>query len=368
MTDRWAGRGRNLLEAPLHLVPRGPRPPVPAPDTAIRRVLVVRPDERIGNLVLLTPMIDAINRAWPGVTVDLLAGGAMEGLFRGDPRIASVVVFDKRALVRNPLGLAGIARRIRGRYDLAIDASHSHHFSLTSALLTRATGARWRLGYFRGPGERLLNAGIEYDGSTRRYTADHYVDLLRVLAPSAATGPLRLPVLPAEREAAREILLRAGALPGETLVGIHPGGRGSKRWAADRFVALSRRLSETPGRRILLFHGPGEEHLVAEFPNGLVTALPRLPLRGLAAAIAECRLFISSDTGPMHLAAAVGVPTLALFIHGNAAMFAPRGDGHRVLEDPAGPAVERVHEAAEAMLRARNPLTPGSPSEGFATG
>jgi ADP-heptose:LPS heptosyltransferase len=330
------------------------------PPGAIRRVLVVRPDERIGNLVLLTPMIDAIHRAWPGVTVDLVAGGAMEGLFRGDPRIDSVIVFDKRALIRNPTGLIGIGRRIRGRYDLAIDASHSHQFSLTSALLTRATGAPWRLGYLRGPGRRLLNAGIEYDGSTSRYTADHYVDLLRVMAPEAETSSLRLPVLPGEREAARADLRRAGIGSGELSIGIHPGGRGSKRWAAENFVALARRLSETPGRRILLFHGPGEEDLIANFPAGLVITMPRLPLRRLAAAIGECRLFISSDTGPMHLAAAVGVPTLALFVHGNAAMFAPRGGRHRMLEDPAGPAVDRVHEAAEAMLAAGRDLTPAS--------
>src|SRR4249920_930524 len=109
MANRWEQLGKALLEAPLHLLPNGSRPELPPPPAAIRRVLLVRPDERIGNLVLLTPLIDAVRREWPRARLDLVVGGAMAPLMRGDPRFGDIHVFDKRALVRNPLGLIPLA-------------------------------------------------------------------------------------------------------------------------------------------------------------------------------------------------------------------------------------------------------------------
>lgn len=330
---------------------------MPPPPGAIRRAVVIRPDERIGNLLLLTPMIDALHQVWPGVQVDILVGGAMAGLFENDPRVMDRIIFDKRALVRNPLGLVPIARRLMaGRYDLAIDASHSHSFSLTSGLLVRATGARWRLGWRRGAGDRLLNCGLVRRKEDRPHTSRLYVELLRVLAPGAPWGPLHLPVTAAEEAEARRRLIEAGwpAAAGGPVVGFHPGGRGAKRWPTDRFVEVARGLA-ADGATVILFHGPGEESILERFEPGLAIRAPRLPLRLFAAALRVCRLFVSSDTGPMHMAQAVGVPTLALFIIDNADMFGPTGPPHRVLLDPAGPATDRVLREAREMLAERRP-------------
>jgi len=259
MANRFEAWGKRILKAPLLLFPEGPPPPVPPPAGAVRNVVLLRPDERIGNLVLLTPMIDAMRRAWPGVRIDLLAGRAVARLAIGDPRLSDVIVFDKRVLVRNPFAIVPIARRLRaGRYDLAVDASHSHSFSLTAAFLTAATRARWRLGYLRDDGNRVLNAGIRREPGVRRYTAELYMDLLRVLVPDAASGPLTFPVSAAESDAARRVLRDRGIGPDAELIGIHPGGRGSKRWPVERFVELARRLAARPGARIALFTGPGE--------------------------------------------------------------------------------------------------------------
>lgn len=359
MANPVEARGRELLSLPLRLIPRGPAPPVPPPPGAIRRVVVIRPDERIGNLLLLTPMIDALHTVWPGVRVDIVVGGAMAGLFEHDPRLADQIIFDKRALVRNPLGLISIARRLMaGRYDLAVDASHSHSFSLTSGLLVRATGACWRLGWRRGPGDRLLNCGLARRMDERPHTSRLYVDLLRVLAPGAAWGPLHLPVTPAEEAEARRRLTGAGwnAAAGGPVIGFHPGGRGAKRWPTDRFVAVARGLV-ADGATVILFHGPGEESILDSFEPGLAVRAPRLPLRLFAAALRACDLFVSSDTGPMHMAQAVGVPTLALFIVDNADMFGPTGPPHRVLFDPAGPPADGALRVARAMLAERPPLS-----------
>ena len=346
--------GKALLEAPLHLVPNGPPPPLPPPPDAVRRVLLVRPDERIGNLILLTPLIDAARRAWPQATLDLVVGGAMAPLMRGDPRFSRIHVFDKRALVRRPLGLIPLAHRLRrARYDLAIDASHPHHFSLTAALLTRVTGARWRLGYLSGPAHRLLNVGLTLAPGVHEHLTDVYLALLRRVAPEAENRGLSFPLAPAERAEARARLAAAGVpFDGPRLVGVHPGGRGAKRWPLENFVAAMREIAARGDARCVVFHGPGEEALIAGVPPDAALVAPRLPLRLFAAGLSLCDLVVSGDTGPMHLSAAVGTPTLALFLHGNAMVFGPRGPRDRALHRPAGLTAAEVAAAAGEMLDA----------------
>ena len=178
-----------------------------------------------------------------------------------------------------------------------------------------------------------------------------FIDLLRVVAPGAENRGLHFPVLPDELEEAQAVLAAAGVRAGSLLVGVHPGGRGSKRWPLPRFAEVIRRIQARPERQVVVFHGPGEEALIAGLPSGTGLPAPRLPLRLFAAAVSRCRLFISGDTGPMHLAAAVGVPTLALFLQPNFEVFGPHGTMHRILYDPSGLSVDAVHAAAGEMLR-----------------
>jgi heptosyltransferase III len=363
MANRFEEWGKGLLEAPLYVLPRRRPSALPVAPGEIRRVLVVRPDERIGNLILLTPMLDAMGRAWPGVSIDLVAGGATAGLMNRDPRLRRVIVFDKRRLIRNPLGLFRIGTRLaEGDYDLAVDASHPHQFSLTASLLTAASRARRRLGFLGGPAARLLDHGLPLEAEEGKHLADVFVDLLRVVAPDAENRGLRFPVLPDESEEARRRLEAAGVGGDRLLVGVHPGGRGSKRWPLERFAEVIRRIEAGPGRQVVVFHGPGEEALLEALPAGVGARAPRLPLRLFAAAVSRCRLFISGDTGPMHLAAAVGVPTLALFLHPNHGIFGPREEGHRILYDPAGLSADAVHAAAEEMLRSGGEAHPSAPA------
>lgn len=352
MAGRLTDLGKSLLTAPLYLWPTGPEPPVPPPAGAIRRVLLVRPDERIGNLILLTPLLDALHRAWPGVTVDLLVGGAMVPLMAKDPRLGHCHVFDKRALVRNPFGLIPLVRTLRAaHYDLAIDASHPHRFSLTPALAVRLSGARWRLGYLDGPAHRLLNVGVTLPPGVHAHLTDVYMDLVRRLIPDAENLGLSFPLLAEERAGAARVLQAAGVDTARgRLIGVHPGGRGAKRWPIASFVTVMERLKAEPGVQSVVFQGPGEEELVAAVPPGVARIAPRMPLRQFAAALAHCDLVISGDTGPMHLAAAVGTPTLALFLHGNHGVFGPRGSHHRILYRPAGPSEDEVVTAALDML------------------
>ncbi|TPW11392.1 MAG: heptosyltransferase I [bacterium] len=98
-----------------------------------------------------------------------------------------------------------------------------------------------------------------------------------------------------------------------------------------------------------MFQGPGEEELVRHLQSRVAVIVPRLPIRPFAAALTQLRLMIAGDTGPMHVAAAVGTPTLALFLTANHLVFGPPAPLNRTLYTPSGLSVEAVVDAAESM-------------------
>lgn len=349
MANHWEKLGKRLIFAPFWLSRRRGLKPVD-PGRPPTRVLIIRPDDRIGNLVLLLPLLDALHRIWPGVLVDMLLARVSADLVQGDPRIARTIVFDKRRLVENGLHLFDLIRRLRQhRYDLVLDASHPQEFSLTGSLLTAATRARRRIGYLAGSSGRVLDAGLVFATDPMRHQSEVFLDLLRRLVPGVAGGHLVLPIDPAEREEARQRLIEAGADPARAWLGIHPGGRGIKRWPIEQFGGLIDRLAEDRSRQILVFQGPGEEILVQELRARDAVIIPRLPVRRFAAALTNLQLMIAGDTGPMHVAAAVGTPTLALFLTANHHVFGPPGDQNRALYELAGLSIEAVVGAAESM-------------------
>jgi ADP-heptose:LPS heptosyltransferase len=350
MASRWEKLGKRLLFAPFALRRRRPLAPID-PARPPGRVLILRADDRIGNLVLLLPLVDAIRRAWPDARIDMLLARVGADLVAADARLDRIIVFDKRELVDNWLRIFGVVGELRrDRYDLVIDASHPQEFSLTGSMLTGTTRARRRVGYLAGASGRVLDAGLIFTTDPGRHQSEVFLDLLRLLVPDARGGPLSLPIRPDEAAAARARLVAAGGDPARTWIGIHPGGRGPKRWPVERFRALAGRLAADPSRQLFVFQGPGEEAIVRELAGAPVVVVPRLPVRSFAAALAPMRVVIAGDTGPMHLAQAVGPAVLALFLAANHRVFGPSGPPHRVLYDPGGLSVERVAAEAEAML------------------
>lgn len=349
MASHWEKLGKRILFAPFALLPRRGLEPIHSGHPP-ERVLIVRADDRIGNLVLLLPLLDAIRRTWPGVRIDMTLARVSADLMHGDARVTRTIVFDKRRLVDNPLLAFGLLRELRReRYDLVLDASHPQEFSLTSSLLTVAARARRRIGYLVGASSRVLDAGIVFHPDPTRHQSEIFMDLLRLLDPTAVGGRLSLPIAADEREAARQLLIQAGADPSRRWLGIHPGGRGAKRWPIESFSRLVRILAKQDGRQILVFQGPGEEDLVRFLAGHPVLIIPRLPVRNFAAALTHLDLMIAGDTGPMHVAAAVGTTTLALFLLANHAVFGPPGSPHRSLYEPGGLSVESVAAAAGSM-------------------
>ncbi len=339
--------GKAALRGTLvKLLPRPRRPDGPADPAQVRRVLAVRHDARLGNLLLLTPSLRLLKTAFPAARVDVLLSDRYGEALRFNPCVDEVLTAKS---------LAGLRTR---RYDLAFDFSPQHAFSLSSAVWTAFSGASRRIGFERGDAAKFLDDLVPVPTDRAHETAN-LARLVRRAAPGAALPPdaalkTEWHFGPGEREAG-EKTWRSWGLDGDS-VALFLGARAEKRLPAEWFLALCEKLRAT-GRRVVLTGGPAERELLRgiAIPEGVVVA-PELPLREFAAAIASARAVLTADTGPMHLAVAVGAPTVELFSHTETWRFGyAHLPEHRIL-DTGGrhPTVDEAWRALSEMLLRRS--------------
>jgi heptosyltransferase-3 len=360
---RWKAierRGKRLIMAFLgSLLGKHPASTKRVSGKYLRRILVVRQDERLGNVLLITPLLARLRRALPGAHVSVLVSRRFAEVLRGNADIDRILTFDKRQLLHNPLRLAALVRTLRkGSYDLAIDCGPIDDVSLNNSLLTYLSGAPLRLGHRRGESHLFLNLQVPPGGGDRP-EADRHLDLLRHLFGEGSIGKtsaalLRISLRPEERARALQRWQAWGLSGTEKVVAVHVGGRGGKQWGLERFLSLAHRLISREGVKVVLFWGPGEKELVQRLKKNTLPGLylsPLLAVRDLAAQLELCTVFVCNDTGPMHLASAVGTPTVAIFLKPNFARYGPRGVDHIVAYRPDGEvSLDDVHRAVRQLL------------------
>lgn len=308
----------------------------------VRRVLLVRPNFRIGNTLIATPLIIALRERFPGAEVDYL-GGDTTGVLLDQLPVHMVHLVSRRFIARPWRFVALFARLRRLHYDVAVEGGMG---SFSGALYTYLTGARYCVGC-GGKADRFLNVRLPEVRVTQPY--DRRVAFAHLLGVSCPAQPL-YKVSPAEGSAAMALLERHGLVLKSAVspfVAIFVGGHLDKRWPAGRWIELARSLA-TLGGRVMVFLGPEEVHFEGQYRRELpadVRVLPPQPLRLFAALWATARLIVTPDSGPMHLAAAVGVPVIALLQSDTSRAYAPRQPADRVLVRPT------VAEVVAALLK-----------------
>lgn len=315
----------------------------PAPD-GLRRVLVVRPDDRVGNALLTVPLALALRDALPAARIDLLLARRRAAVAEGLPGIR-IVPFEKTDAFRHPLRFVRFLRELRNEgYDAVVDAAHWHAFSATSALLSRVAARRWLVGTERGPS--YLYSHAEPPPPVEMPELEAKLLLLRGLGLSPPVAARLQTALGVEHAGWAAEVTRG--LPG--FAALNPGARKpDHRWPAVRFGALASRL-KSRGVPSVVTWGPGEEDLaraVVASSGGAASLAPPTDLARLAALFRRADLVVTNDTGPMHLAVACGAPVLAL-------LHAPEGTrwGHRGPRFAAlvAPPVEEAAAAADRLL------------------
>jgi lipopolysaccharide heptosyltransferase I len=300
-----------------------------------RSILIVRLSA-LGDLVHVLPLLDALRRARPDARIGWLVETANANLLAAHPQLDQVIAFPRRqlSLLLRRGRLVAAARLARAflrelrapRWELTIDAQ----CNLRSSLLARLSGARRRIG-FAPPYTKEKAHWLSTDRVRvpigGQLKVERNLALLGPLAIDGRGARARLAIPEAARAKARAF---RASQRGSELVALHPGVSGFgaiKQWAPDRFAGVARRLSAERGTRCVVTWGPGERELaerVVELSQGCAGLAPETrSLLELAALYQVCDAVIGGDTGPVHLAAALGVPVVGLYGPKDPAIYAP---------------------------------------------
>lgn len=324
--ERW-GRRRAAILLSGGLPGRNePLPEDPA------RILVIRTDSRLGNLVLLEPLLRSLRTRFPRARLEILASHVFAEVLKSQGY--SVISVDKKGQIRNPSRFVQLLRRLReSSFDVAMDAAHPHSFSLSGAVSACLSGAACRLSTDAGESSGWYSATVpEPPMDWHESRALHSLGSLWKGWPEWSPP-----------------VFTAGNSPARDAVGIHVGAAGNKKYPPGKMAELLEELCRSA--MIEVYWGSEEERETAmdlgrRFP---VAVMPELTLTRLMEKLAGLRLFVTADNGPMHLASALSVPVVALFRIDNRNRFAPLSPGSEALFSPEGPSPSVV---AGRVLRA----------------
>jgi ADP-heptose:LPS heptosyltransferase len=315
--------------------------------------LQLRPDAHIlvvklatiGDLLLATPALRALRESYPRAQIDLLVTPSSAGVLDDWDVINRVIVLDKylfdypKQFLTNPanlLKLRPLLRELRGgHYDAVL---LMHHLTLffgrrKHQALMLATGAKYLVGLDNGHGW-FLNVKVPDHG----FGAMHEVEYCLAVAEAAGGKTnekwLTMPLSEAHRQEAHRLVFgeETPEQAAHPIIAMHPGSGGyssARRWAPERFAQLADTLYQDVGGQLLLVGGPEEAELHQQIMGMLRSCVPARSLAGkgkiqvTAAALELADLFIGNDAGPMHLATAVGTPTVAIFGLSNSDAWGP---------------------------------------------
>ena len=280
----------------------------------INKILIIRVDG-IGDLLNSTPAIALLRENYPSAEITVLARPLNAPVLIGNPDVDRILIFDrdgKHSDIRARLQFYRELRRERFQLVVAMQTAMWTH------LLAFLSGAPYRLGRYQKRFRTTLThawRGKYRKGET--HEVDRNLELVRLICEGAGKRELIFRLSPDETAAAEARLASLGISADAFLIGIHPGGSSfDKRWPEKQYAELAGRLARQYNATILLLRGPEEVELVQNIQTAMqsdaITYAPET-IRDLGALLSCCDLVVCNDSGPMHIAAALDVPMVAIF-------------------------------------------------------
>ena len=297
----------------------------------VRSILVIR-TAYIGDVVMTLPVLKPLKELYPGATISFLTARGAAEVLRNNPYVDEVISYGPFWFYSSPKAEYGkFIRLMRQRtFDLVIEARADIREIL---LLAWPLKARYRVSYDVGGGGYLLTHVVPYPGL--RHKVEYHLDLVRYLGYRG--NGLEWGVYLTDEEQQRVSTIMAEQGIGRSFIAVHPGSRlPLKRWPVQRYGALCDGLMQKYGLPLVVFGAGSEKALVAEMASCMkhkpVTLAGALSIREMAGMLARAAVFICNDSAPMHLAAAMNTPTVAIFGPSKSVETGPYGEGHCVVE------------------------------------
>jgi len=333
--------------------------------------ILIRGVNWIGDAVITIPAVRSIRRAFPDAHISLLVKPWVSEIFKESPDIDELILYDDR--FKGYTGRLKLAKKLREKeFDKAILLQNA----FDAALISWLSGIRERIGYKRdGRGFLLTKAVPVEDDILDKHQVYYYLHLLKSAGIEPADSQPYLYLTDNERLSARNLLTARFSSETGPLIGINPGATfgSAKRWPPERFAELILKVVSDLNGRVVIFGSPSE----VEIADDIITEINRLKirmkienigsrilvmagktnLRALAALISECDVFVTNDSGPMHMASALLVPIVAIFGSTDKRAKGPFGEGHRIITKdlPCAPCMKR--ECPEGHLNCMTAVT-----------
>ncbi|CAG1021314.1 heptosyltransferase III [Patescibacteria group bacterium] len=340
---------RRLIMRTTNLFPREvKKEQVNLLEEQIKKILLVRANFRIGNAILAIPSIVIFRKNFPHATIDFVGSPASGLLYKHLP------VDHHYSITRSFPGILwvyfSLLYKMRSRkYDLAVDVSCSQ--SMMNSFIVGFSGACFRAGA-KGKWDRWFNISIPRPAENNKYKV--LPVFFHTMGMETQQVFPQMILSPEEKEEGKGKVTALIGVNQVPVVGIFVGGRKSKgkKWPIENFLKLITTL-RAQGIHVIVFFGPDEKKLMGFFGQSLGKDIPLVfepSLRTFASMVSRCNLFITCDSGPMHLSCALGVRTIALFLKRNFKHWGPPPDIAQIMYNPEGILVEDILKVAVAEL------------------
>jgi len=334
------------------------------------RILLIRLSS-LGDIVLTSPAIRAVRQHFPQAYIAMLVGKQSADVVSENPHLNEIISYNRKAEKKNTWFTSAKSNAVRrsrpsgstsgrrplsfARLRLSVNSSseemrriihqlRQREFDLTidfqrkfrPSLLAYLSSAKCRVGYHQPLG---ILCSIRVPDKVKKHAIDRNLDLLRAIGIHTDDRELELFVSDQDRKYVEQFLTNEGISEERPKIGLFPGaGWKPRQWMPQRFAVVGDLAAERLGAEVLIFGGPNEAELVAEVAGYMksnpITLTGNLKIRQLAAFIGKCDVFVTNDTGPMHISVAMKTPTIALFGPGNHKKFQPIGEAHTTIRHP----------------------------------
>lgn len=278
----------------------------------MNRILIIQ-TAFLGDVVLTTPLIRAIYEGLNEPVISIIATPQGRDVLKENPYLAEIIPYDKKGTMKGPGGFLKIVRQIRKRgFDLAVIP----HRSLRSASLAFLGKIKRRIGFDTSAGKFFLTEKVVYQKGLHEVKRN--LEFTRVLGISEGEWIPEVFVSEQTERKAAQFFSKEKLRSAELIVGLNPGSVWTtKRWLPEGFARVGDAMAEKFGARVILFGGKGDialaDQIAGSMKNKPIMAAGKTTLSELASFFQRCHLFITNDSGPMHIAAAVSTPVVAIF-------------------------------------------------------
>lgn len=330
--------------------------------------ILVRGVNWIGDAVLTLPAIRSLRKAYPDAHIALLVKPWVHDIFKENPDINEIIIYGEE--YKGPVGKIRLANLLKQKkFEHAILLQNA----FDAALIAWLAGIPKRTGYNRDGRGFLLTAPVSVtEDVLSLHQVHYYLNIMRAAGADPSETQPYLNITDDERRSARDRIVSFFGHSPKLLIGINPGATygSAKRWPKERFAEVIVRIITILKGNVMIFGSSAEAGIAEEImalvktrhpkkdtARSIVNMAGRTDLRELSALISECDAFITNDSGPMHIAAALLVPIVAVFGSTNKVTTGPFGEGHRIIsqELPCSPCMKR--ECPEGHLRCMTEIT-----------